>query len=183
MIRKRKKFEWPRKLYDKIRILEENKLLEKYGLKNKSEVWKAEAKIKYFRSRAKSLIIANQEEQKIFFNKLNKIGLKVNSIADVLALNKEDLLKRRLPSILVDKKLANTPKEARQMVTHKRVKVKNTTINVPSYLVKVGEENFISIERKTKKPKNKYEQATVQEMKENKEEAKNFEVREVTAHA
>jgi small subunit ribosomal protein S4 len=153
MIRKKKKFEFPRKLYDKPRILEENKLLVRYGLKNKKEIWKAEAKIKYFRTRAKSLIAAEQNEQQKFFVKLNNMGLKVRGVSDVLALNKEDLLKRRLPSILVDKKMANAPKQARQMVVHKRILVGTHTVNVPSYLVGVKEENSISIKKKIKKPK------------------------------
>lgn len=153
MIRKRKKFSWPRKLYDKPRILEENKLLIKYGLKNKKEIWKADAKIKYFRTRAKSLITADPEDQKKFLNKLNKIGLNIKNVADVLALNKEDLLKRRLPSVLVGKKMANTSKQARQMVVHKRVKINNKTVNIPSYLIGIDEENLISVKNKVKKPK------------------------------
>ena len=153
MIRKRKKFSWPRKLYDKPRILEENKLLIKYGLKNKKEIWKADAKIKYFRTRAKFLITADPEDQKKFLNKLNKIGLNIENVADVLALNKEDLLKRRLPTVLVGKKMANTSKQARQMVVHKRVKINNKTVNIPSYLIGVDEENLISVKNKVKKPK------------------------------
>jgi len=153
MIRKRKKFAWPKKLYDKPRIIEENKLLAKYGLKNKREVWKSESKIKYFRTRAKGLITAEQEEQQKFFDKLNKIGLKVENISDVLALKKEDLLKRRLPSVLIEKNLANAPKQARQMVVHKRVMIKNKVVNVPSYLVSVDEENLISIRKKVRKPR------------------------------
>ena len=145
MIRKKKKFSWPKKLYDKQRILEENKLREKYGLKNKREIWKTEAKVKYFRNRAKSLITADIEEQKKFFSKLNKFGLKIHSIADVLALNKEDILKRRLSSILAEKELANTPKHARQMIVHKKIMINNRVINVPSYLVKIDEEDKIRL--------------------------------------
>ena len=59
MIRKKNKFSWPRKLYDKNRISDENKLVEEYGLKNKKEIWKAEAKVKYFRNRAKFLITSD----------------------------------------------------------------------------------------------------------------------------
>lgn len=151
MIHKKKKFSWPRKLYDKKRILEENKLKEKYGLKNKREIWKTEAKVKYFRDRAKSLITSGQEEQKIFFNKLNFYGLKVQTIADILALNKEDILKRRLASILVAKGLTNTPKNARQMIVHKKIMINNKVVNVPSYLVKLDEEDKISLRKKVKK--------------------------------
>ena len=191
MIRKRKKFSWPRKLYDKPRILEENKLLIKYGLKNKKEIWKADAKIKYFRTRAKSLITADPEDQKKFLNKLNKIGLNIENVADVLALNKEDLLKRRLPTVLVEKKMANTSKQARQMVVHKRVKINNKTVNIPSYLIGVDEENLISVKNKVKKPKiakeikaeeKTKETSAVNEDNENKE-IKQGEIKEIKENA
>ena len=191
MIRKRKKFSWPRKLYDKPRILEENKLLIKYGLKNKKEIWKADAKIKYFRTRAKSLITADPEDQKKFLNKLNKIGLNIENVADVLALNKEDLLQRRLPTVLVGKKMANTSKQARQMVVHKRVKINNKTVNIPSYLIGVDEENLISVKNKVKKPKvmkeikaeeKTKETSAVNEDNENKE-IKQGEIKEINENA
>ena len=191
MIRKRKKFSWPRKLYDKPRMLEENKLLIKYGLKNKKEIWKADAKIKYFRTRAKSLITADPEDQKKFLNKLNKIGLNIENVADVLALNKEDLLQRRLPTVLVGKKMANTSKQARQMVVHKRVKINNKTVNIPSYLIGVDEENLISVKNKVKKPKvmkeikaeeKTKETSAVNEDNENKE-IKQGEIKEINENA
>jgi small subunit ribosomal protein S4 len=153
MIRKHKKFDRPRRIYDKPRILDENKLVEKYGLKNKREIWKSEAKVKYFRSRAKDLITSNHEEQKHFFDKLNKIGLKVKSVADVLALDKEALMKRRFSTIVADKKLAYTPRHARQMIVHKKVMIGETVVNVPGYLVRVDEEHSIKLRKKVEKPR------------------------------
>jgi small subunit ribosomal protein S4 len=152
MIRKKNKFLWPRKLYDKNRILEENKLVEKYGLKNKKEIWKTEAKVKYFRNRAKYLITADSEEQLKFFDKLHKIGFNIKTIADVLALNKEDLLKRRLSNIVIKKGLATTAKQARQMIVHRKIIVGTHVVNVPSYIVQVSEEDEISIKKNSSKP-------------------------------
>ena len=63
MIRKRKMFARPKKAYEKTRITEENVLVEKYGLKNKREIWKTIAKIKYYRQRAKDLAKKTDEEQ------------------------------------------------------------------------------------------------------------------------
>ncbi len=122
----------------------------KYGLKNKKEIWKTDAKVKYFRNRAKSLITAEQDEQQVFFDKLNKIGLKIQTIADVLSMDKEDLMKRRLASVVCSKGLADTPKQARQMIVHKRVLVGRNVVNIPSYLVKVEEEKNIIIKKKVK---------------------------------
>lgn len=153
MIRKKNKFSWPRKLYDKTRISDENKLVEEYGLKNKREIWKAEAKIKYFRDRAKFLITESSEEQEQFFNKLRSIGLNVKTIADVLALNKEDLLKRRLATVVWKKGLANTARQARQFIVHKQVFIEGKAVDVPSYIVPVELESNIAIKAKTTKVK------------------------------
>ena len=183
MIRKRKKFEWPKKLWDKPRILDENKLKLKYGLKNKREIWKTDAKVKYFRNRGKNLITAEQDEQQIFFDKLNKIGLKIQTIADVLSMEKEDLMKRRLATVVYKKGLADTPRQARQMIVHKRVLVGGNVVNIPSYLVKVEEEKNIILKKKIKKVegvvKEKTKETSVEEIsgknKPNNVEAENSE--------
>lgn len=145
MIRKKNKYQWPRKLYDKARISDENKLVEEYGLKNKREIWKAEAKIKYFRDRAKFLITESMEEQEQFFSKLRGIGLSVKTIADVLALNKEDLLKRRLSTVVWKKGLTNTARQARQLIVHKKVSVNGRAVNTPSYIVPTESEQSITL--------------------------------------
>ena len=54
--RKRKQYSKPRRPFDKIRIKEENVLKEKYGLKNKREIWKADSAIARVRNLANRLI-------------------------------------------------------------------------------------------------------------------------------
>lgn len=148
-IRKKKKFSRPRKIYDKQRIEEENGLVSRYGLKNKREIWKAEAAIARIRNRAKILITAGKEEQEKLFDKLNSLGFKVKNIADVLDLNKEDWLKRRLQSIIILKNLAK-PREARQLISHKHVAIEGNIVNIPSYMVKVDEEDKIRVFKTSK---------------------------------
>src|SRR3972149_3989776 len=150
MIRKKNKYSRPKKAFEITRIKEENALLKKYALKNKLEVWKSIAKIDYFRRRAKALAKSSSEEQQVLFNKLKALGLDVNAIADVLALKIEDLLERRLPTVVFKKGLAKTPQEARQMVVHKRILIGNKVINVPSYIVLIAEENSLSLKKKAK---------------------------------
>lgn len=153
MKRKHKKYQRPKRLYDSARIKAENKLADRYGLKNKKEIWKTQAKVNYFRSRAKSLITADKETQQRFFNKLNQLGLKINSVADILSLTIEDLLKRRLSTVVAERGFASTPKQARQMIAHKRVLLNARVMNVPGHIVKVDEENAIEIKRKAVKIK------------------------------
>lgn len=153
MIRQKKSFVRPKKPFEKERIKEENKVKDKYGLKNKREIWKALAKINYFRSRAKALANSPTEEQKVFFNKLNAIGLKVKEIADVLGLKVEDLLERRLQTVVVNKKLTTTTRHARQLITHKKILVDGKVVDSPSYIVPVSVEKSIKIKIKKKQPK------------------------------
>ena|SRR3989338_2286319 len=157
MIRKPNKFSRPRKPYEAVRIKEENVLLEKYALKNKKEVWKTIAKVNYFRRRAMSLAKAPIAEQEVFFGKLRELGLPANSIADVLALNVENILQRRLPTVLHRKGLASTVREARQMIVHKRVFIESKINNTPSYLVPVSEEDKLSVKKGKAKPAKKEE--------------------------
>jgi small subunit ribosomal protein S4 len=149
--RKRKLFVRPRKIYDTKRIGEENLIQEKYGLKNKREIWKADTKVSMIRKRAKLLISGSEEEKQAFFNKLSNLGLNTQNIEDVLALTKENWLERRLQTFVFNKGLAKTPKQARQFIVHKNILVDGKIVNSPSFIVKKDLENKISLKNKTKK--------------------------------
>jgi small subunit ribosomal protein S4 len=153
MKRKHKIYSKPKRPFDKQRILEEAEIKKKFGLKNKKEIWTAESKIKKFREKAKKLISAGIDEQQKLFDQLNKIGLNVNTIGDVLALEKKDYLQRRLQTI-VSEKFKMTPKTSRQLITHKHVLINDKVVNSPSYLVSVQEEPNIKLKKiKTKEMK------------------------------
>ena len=154
MKRKHKKYSRPKRPFDKVRIDEEAQIKKEFGLKNKKEIWKAEARIKSMREKAKKLISSSAEEQKALFDRLQKIGLNVNSIGEVLSLDKKDYLNRRLQTILVKKELATTPKSARQLIVHQKVLVDGKILDSPSYIVPVEMENKITLKpSKLKKTK------------------------------
>ena len=149
--KKKSKFKKPKKKFDKLRIDEEKKIIIKYGLKNKKEIWKAEAEIGKLRRRAKELIPLSEEEKKEFFERLNKMGFKVDDISDVLALTKENWLDRRLQTFVFKKKLFKNLKQARQFIVHKLVFVDGNIVNKPSFIITTNLEDKISIkERKIK---------------------------------
>lgn len=152
MKRKHKSYSRPRRPFNKERIVEENEIKTEFGLKNKKELWKSEARVKSIKERAKKLISADDKSQKALFDKLKKIGINVNSIADVLSLDRRDYLKRRLQSILVNKKKSSTVKGARQLITHKKVLVNGSVVNSPSYIVPVELEDKIMLKIKDNKP-------------------------------
>ena len=151
MKRKHKQYSRPKRPFDKARFEEEAKIKEEFGLKNKREIWRADARVKSIREKAKKLISAKPAEQEALFNRLKEIGLNVSSIPDVLSLDKTDYLQRRLQTVLVKMKLAKTPKGARQLIVHRKVMVGKNAVDSPSYIVPVDMEDKISIKVKSKK--------------------------------
>jgi small subunit ribosomal protein S4 len=167
MLRKKKTYSRPKRPFEKQRILDEEKIKEEYGLKNKREIWKAEAQIKSIREKAKRLISASLEEQEALFNRLKKKGIEVNSIGEVLALDKKDYLNQRIQTVMVKKKLSTTPKQARQLITHKKVLVDGKVINSPSYIVPIELRDKITLKVSKKKPIKKEKIEVKEEVKEN----------------
>ncbi len=155
MRKQSKNYQRPGKPFDKIRIEEENVIREKYGLKNKLEIWKADAAVLRIRNLAKGLITKSEEEKIAFIERLVKKGFKVEKIADALALTKEDWLNRRLQTLVFQKGLANTPKQARQIIVHKHVFVGGRIVNIPSYQVDLGEESSLRCDLVFKKKESK----------------------------
>ncbi len=149
--RKHRKFTRPRQLFNRSRMDEENILVEKYGLKNKREIWKAKTKISSIRRRAKNLIGHSENERQKFFDKLNNLGFNIKQISDILALTEKDLLDRRLQTIVFKKSLSNTPKQARQLITHKHILVNGSVVNSPSAWVDKKNESKIELKPGTEK--------------------------------
>jgi len=145
MIRRRKKYSRPGKPFDKQRIEDENQLREKYGLKSKREIWKADTSIGKIRNLAKELITKSEEEKDAFVKRLQQKGYDVETLQDALALDKEDLLKRRLQTVLFSNGFVKTPKQARQLIAHKHVSVDDKIVNVPSYHVSLEEESLVKL--------------------------------------
>jgi len=139
-------------------------LREKYGLKNKREIWKADSAIARIRNLAKRLIVKSEAEKKTFIERLQKVGFKVEKIPDALSLDKEDWLKRRLQTIVFMKKLSTTPKQARQFVAHKHVSVGGRVVNIPSYQVSLEEEPSVTLNIVLAKKENK--KSKIEEIKE-----------------
>jgi small subunit ribosomal protein S4 len=148
MKRFRKKYEKPRRPWDKARLEKEKEILKKFGLKRKRELWRAEAILRKYRRMARDLIAKkDKEKEKVLIEKLKRMGVlkEGSSLDDVLALTVEDILERRLQTIVYRKGLANSLKHARQLIVHGHVKINGRKINYPSYLVERGEEGKIEV--------------------------------------
>lgn len=145
----RKTWIGPRHPWRKDRLQEESRLIGLYGLRNKRELWKAATIIRYYRHRARALLAAPQEvrelEEKALINRLVKLGLLKEGakLDDVLNLRVEDLLERRLQTIVYRKGLARSIYEARQLVVHGHIAIGGRRIRSPGYIVSIDEEPLI----------------------------------------
>ena len=145
----RKKYDTPSHPWNADRIKEENKLVKKYGLKSKKEIWKAETMVKRYRRDARQLLGISTDhsitERKQLLSHLIKQGfLGENAkLEDVLNLTTEDVLRRRLQTMVHQKGLAHTAKESRILVVHGHIALDGKKIDAPSYLVKSGQEDLI----------------------------------------
>jgi small subunit ribosomal protein S4 len=146
--RKHNLYSRPKKMFEASRIENDKKIQKQYGLKSKTEIWKAAAKVSAFRTRAKKLISNNGQESKEFFNRLQNIGLDVKVTSDVLALTTEAILERRLQTFVFKKGFAKTVLEARQLITHKNIIVDGRIVNIPSFNVSKDLENKISLKER-----------------------------------
>ena len=149
----RRKFDTPSHPWEGERITEENEMLKKFGLKNKRELWKAHSMLKNFRGQARSLVARSRygdtqaaKETKWLLDRLVNMGLleSMSTLDDVLALDVLQVLNRRLQTVAYHKGLAQTPKQARQLIVHGHIAIKGGAVTIPSYFVKKDEEEFIT---------------------------------------
>ena len=139
--RLKKKYDTPNHPWEKQRIDEEKKLVIEYGLKNKRELWRAQTLLRKYRHLARSLVglpaEERQDKEKVILGKMGSLGLikEEGSLDDILSLKVEDILERRLQTIVWKKGLALTPKQARQFIVHGHVKVNGIRTTSPGMIV------------------------------------------------
>ena len=149
--KQRKKFSKPGHPWQKERILAEKDILKKYGFKRKNEIWKMDSMLRKFLGRAKTIIAQasaqSEIEKKQLLDRLHSLGLlkKDSRIEDVLNLTLENILERRLQTLLCRKNFASTMSQSRQFITHEHVAIGNKKITIPSYIVSISEEPNIKL--------------------------------------
>ncbi|MCL4436638.1 MAG: 30S ribosomal protein S4 [Thaumarchaeota archaeon] len=141
----RKKFSTPRNQWQADQLSRELHLMGTYGLRNKRELWRTETELSRIRKQARELLAQPVEErlgaETKLLKSLSRKGIisEAATLDDILGLTVENLLDRRLQSMVKNKGLAPTIHKARQIVTHGHIKVKDRVITIPGYLV-MGEE-------------------------------------------
>ncbi|MDY6770151.1 MAG: 30S ribosomal protein S4 [Candidatus Nanohaloarchaea archaeon] len=148
MKRQSKGYETPVQGWQEDRIATETDLQEDYGLANKREVWKAQSAVRDFRRQARKLNAEENEQMEgELVGKLVSLGILDEGAAlnDVLDIHVEDVLDRRLQTIVYRRGLAETMQEARQIVNHGHIAVGDRVVDIPGYLVTEDEETEISV--------------------------------------
>ncbi len=149
----RKRYETPSHPWKEERIKNEDELVRKYGLKNKREVWKSETRLRKYRGEARRLLARVDSDDPQSKKEINQLLIHLtrmsllppnSNLDDVLALENEKILSRRLQTQVYLKGLARTPNQARQLIIHGHIAVNGRKVTVPSYMVEKKEEDKIS---------------------------------------
>jgi small subunit ribosomal protein S4 len=147
--RQRRKFDTPRFPWRKDILDEELKLLGTFGLRNKHELWRHETQLSKWRGIARSLIGKSPDErikmENELLTRLKKLGVLQETavLDDVLDLSIEDILERRLQTLVFRKNLTKTIHQSRQMITHGHITLGNRRVTVPGYVVSREEEKTL----------------------------------------
>ncbi len=143
-----KRFKKPRMSWDSDEISERKDIMKDYGLRRRKEILIAQEILRNYRRRARELIAEQDErEVKVLLDKLVKLGLleKGQGLDDILALTVNDILERRLQTLVWKKGMASTAMRSRQFITHGHVTISSNKVKSPAYMVTVEEESGISV--------------------------------------
>jgi small subunit ribosomal protein S4 len=147
----KKTFHRPRMIWTTDQLNAELYIMGSYGLRNKRELWKAETEVARIRNQARALLAISAElraeKERRLLSFLSRLGLAREgaTLDDILNLKVEDLLERRLQTIVMKKTGTGSPYQARQIVSHGHVSIGNRKVNIPGYIVKAEEEQQILI--------------------------------------
>ncbi|NUB92812.1 30S ribosomal protein S4 [Haloterrigena sp. SYSU A121-1] len=149
-----KQYETPNHPYQGERIATEHSLVDRYGLSNKEELWRAQSELRSYRREARELLGQAQDDETVqrrsdeFLGRLKRVGIldESDELGDILSLEIEDILERRLQTVVYRNGLANTTQQARQYITHGHIVIGDQRHRVPSYVVDVDEEDLVAFD-------------------------------------
>ena len=151
----RSKTQTPTHPWRQARIDEEHALKEKYGLKKTGgmkEIWKERTSLRRYRNQAMKLIgrvdtseghFAKEKNQLI--TSLTRKGLLPEgaTVGDVLQIDVDQMLSRRLQSVVYRRGLAPTMRSSRQLIMHGHISIGEQKMTVPGYHILKEEEELL----------------------------------------
>ena len=147
--RQKKKYVVPKRPFDSDRFEQELDFIGRFGLRNKRELWRHSTDLSNYRRQARNLLALppseRQQTEKELVDKLTRIGVLEQPILDnILDLTLENVLERRLQTLVFRKGMAASMHHARQLVAHGHIALDNARVTTPARLMTVGEADRIA---------------------------------------
>ena len=148
----------PKVMFERERFDRELRLAGVYGLKCKTEIYRVHTMLGKLRSSARMLLMREESDVKrqlqgaSLLRKLHRLGIlpsDQDKLEFVLALKEENILDRRLQTIVHKKNLARSVHHARILILQKMIRVGKQVVNSPSFLVRVDSENQVQYAENT----------------------------------
>merc|ERR1711937_1053615 len=153
-----KTFKKPRRPFEKERLDAELKIVGEYGLRNKRELWRIQMVLSKLRKTARELLTLPDDDPKRIFDsnalmrRMYKYGFldeTQTKLDYVLALTAQDVLERRLQTLVFKLGLAKSTHHARVLIKQRHIRVRKQVVNVPSYIVRLDSQKHIDFSLKS----------------------------------
>ena len=147
-----KVFKAPKKPFEKERLDAELLSVGKYGLKNKREYLTVQLSLAKIRKAARELLTLDKTDTRRVFEgeallkRMVRLGVlkpEEASLDFVLSLKTEQILERRLQTVVFKRHMANSVHHSRVLIRQRHIAVGKQLVNIPSFLVRVSSEPHV----------------------------------------
>ena len=147
-----KVFKRPKKPFEKERLDMELNSVGKYGLQNKREYLTVQYALAKIRKAARELLTLDRSDSRRVFEgeallkRMMRLGVlkpEEGSLDFILSLKTEQLLERRLQTVVFKRHMANSVHHSRVLIRQRHIAVGKQLVNIPSFLVRVASEPHV----------------------------------------